>query len=101
LFEIDEVSRAIQIQDFTDLPGQQETEFSATKDATNQHRGPLDASSTAATDGPLLIEEKSAYEREVIFKALRECHGSKTKAAKKLGISRTTLWRKLQQTADG
>lgn len=35
-------------------------------------------------------------ETEIILKTLEECHYSKTKAAKKLGISRTTLWRKIK-----
>lgn len=35
-------------------------------------------------------------ETEIILKTLEECHYSKTKAAKKLGISRTTLWRKMK-----
>jgi two-component system nitrogen regulation response regulator NtrX len=35
-------------------------------------------------------------ETKVIRKALEEAYFNKTKAAKKLGISRTTLWRKLK-----
>lgn len=101
LIEIDEVSRALQIQDFTDLPGQGEAGFSAATESRDQLRSVPDHSSAAVADGPFFMDEKSAYERELIFKALRECHGSKTKAAKKLGISRTTLWRKLKQTAHG
>ena len=42
--------------------------------------------------------QRSSGEREtaIIRKALEEAQFSKTKAAKKLGISRTTLWRKLK-----
>jgi propionate catabolism operon transcriptional regulator len=42
--------------------------------------------------------QRSRGEREtaIIRKALEEAQFSKTKAAKKLGISRTTLWRKLK-----
>ncbi len=36
-------------------------------------------------------------ERNEIFAALKEAKGNKAKAAKKLGVSRTTLWRKLQE----
>jgi transcriptional regulator with PAS, ATPase and Fis domain len=101
LIEIDEVSRALQIQDFTNFPGQDKGGFSPAAKDRDQHRGTLDYSAAAVPGGPLFFEEKAAYEREIIFKVLRECQGSKTKAAKKLGISRTTLWRKLQQAADG
>ncbi|MCB2174021.1 hypothetical protein KQH41_02010, partial [bacterium] len=43
-----------------------------------------------------LEHETASYEYRLIQKVLRECRGSKTAAARKLGISRTTLWRKLQ-----
>jgi two-component system response regulator HydG len=36
----------------------------------------------------------------MIYAALRECDGSKSRAAKMLGISRTTLWRKLQRCTE-
>lgn len=35
-------------------------------------------------------------EQRLIQETLRECGGKKTEAARRLGISRTTLWRKLQ-----
>ena len=38
-----------------------------------------------------------AVERERIVRVLAECMGSREKAAEKLGISKTTLWRKLRQ----
>lgn len=38
-----------------------------------------------------------AMERERIVRVLAECMGSREKAAAKLGISKTTLWRKLRQ----
>ena len=37
------------------------------------------------------------YEREVILKQSEELHVNKTILAKRLGIGRTTLWRKLKQ----
>ncbi|MEE4314196.1 MAG: sigma 54-interacting transcriptional regulator [Desulfofustis sp.] len=43
-----------------------------------------------------LDHETASYEYRLIQKVLQECRGSKTAAARKLGISRTTLWRKLQ-----
>ncbi len=101
LINVDEVSRALQIQDFADT-------FDALNTADpsswqDQTRTPGNSSDfqAGANAAPLFAEEKAAYEREMIFKAIQECQGSKTRAAKKLGISRTTLWRKLQQHADG
>jgi len=49
---------------------------------------------TAATDNPLDI---SAQEKELIRKALDECNGNRAAAARKLGISRRTLYRKLEE----
>jgi transcriptional regulator, propionate catabolism operon regulatory protein len=40
-------------------------------------------------------------ESNEIYKVLREAHGNKSLAAKKLGISRATLWRKLQKAEMG
>lgn len=36
-------------------------------------------------------------EKGMLFAALRACGGNKTQAARRLGIDRTTLWRKLQK----
>ena len=44
---------------------------------------------------PLLSVQ--AMERERIVQVLAECMGSRERAAEKLGISKTTLWRKLRQ----
>ena len=43
------------------------------------------------------IGSLQAMERERIVRVLSECMGSREKAAAKLGISKTTLWRKLRQ----
>lgn len=40
-------------------------------------------------------QDKSNKESELLFKALEDAGGNKTKAAKIAGISRTTLWRRL------
>lgn len=40
---------------------------------------------------------KDILEKELILKTLRECKGRKGEAAKKLGISRKTLWQKLKK----
>ena len=37
-------------------------------------------------------------EREIVNKVLKECDNNQTAAAKRLGISRTTLWRILKET---
>jgi len=43
-----------------------------------------------------LADRVKACEREIISRALVESRGEKTKTARKLGISRETLWRKLK-----
>lgn len=44
-----------------------------------------------------LQEEKNALEKERILQALKETYGNKTATAKKLGISRATLYQKLNK----
>ena len=64
----------------------------------------------ALGDGPTLLlhdlapelyesDMKSSIpnEREIILQALKECQGKKNLTAKKLGISRSTLWRKIRE----
>lgn len=48
----------------------------------------------AEGEPPLALEE---LERLAIQRALRMCHGNRTKAASQLGISRDTLYRRLRQ----
>ncbi len=43
------------------------------------------------------MERVKTFERETIKRVLEETHGKKKEAAKKLGISRETLWRKLKE----
>lgn len=58
---------------------------------------------SCSSDQP--VEERPRYrtrsaeadEREAILAALREARGVRTQAAQLLGMSRTTLWRKMQQ----
>lgn len=40
---------------------------------------------------------KDLIEREIIVRTLQECQGKKSETAKKLGISRKTLWKKLKE----
>jgi DNA-binding NtrC family response regulator len=101
LINVEEVSRALQIQDFTDTSSIPHLADPSGRSAQPWALDHADEVPASEDNSPLFAEEKAAYEREIIFKALQECHGSKSRAAKKLGISRTTLWRKLQQHADG
>lgn len=39
---------------------------------------------------------KALLEKEIIYQTLRECKGKKSEAARRLGISRKTLWQKLK-----
>ncbi|MEZ4454033.1 MAG: sigma 54-interacting transcriptional regulator [Nannocystaceae bacterium] len=48
----------------------------------------------ARSRGPLDLE---AEERERILSAMRASHGRKSEAARRLGINRSTLWRKLRE----
>jgi DNA-binding NtrC family response regulator len=56
------------------------------------------APSPSESDLPLSLE---AYERCALERALRECGGDATEAAKRLGIGRSTFYRKLAQVKSG
>jgi two-component system response regulator AtoC len=61
----------------------------------NNEAGPLAASSSNA---PLNHDASvKAAEKDLIIRALKECNGSRTLAAKKIGLSRRTLHRKLHE----
>ena len=53
------------------------------------------ASSDAAEDPSSLKAHQAQRERAEIQRVLDECGGDRTLASQRLGISRTTLWRKL------
>jgi DNA-binding NtrC family response regulator len=52
---------------------------------------------TAVPEGLPVTEKVKAFERDLIARALEETGGRKKETAKKLGISRGTLWRKLKE----
>jgi propionate catabolism operon transcriptional regulator len=101
LLKVDDVRRAMQLQDFetvtTDRPASLPSGLDAREHPLTEENGDYGSQMNSAL---LFGEEKAAHEKALIFNALKACDGSKTRAAKKLGISRTTLWRKLQQSAD-
>lgn len=47
-----------------------------------------------------LNEEVEKLEGKMIIEVLKQCNGNREEAAKKLGISRTTLWRKINKLKD-
>lgn len=58
----------------------------------------LEAASVSLPDsGSFLPEGDSLSEPEKLRLALKQCGGNRTRAAKMLGMDRTTLWRKLQK----
>ncbi len=61
--------------------------------APEQHGEPPSAASAL----PQAEESLAATEKTAILKAIEECKGNKTKAAERLGISRRTLHRKLNE----
>ncbi|KMJ55018.1 hypothetical protein AB685_29475 [Bacillus sp. LL01] len=53
--------------------------------------------SVEAKKGHTLRSDRSEYEKEMIERTLLEVSGNKTKAANRLGIHRTTLYKKMKQ----
>lgn len=51
----------------------------------------------AAAGAPLAPGETLAGERDHLLAALEQCHWNQSRAAASLGMSRTTLWRKLRE----
>ena len=99
LIEAQEVTRALQLQEFgtSDRGG---GDVRSAPETQGQHDSLASLSSSPGAEGLKFGVERAAYEKELIDAALRECDGSKSRAAKMLGISRTTLWRKLKRCND-
>ena len=97
-----DVQKALQIQNFT-------SENSSMNAPQKRAAGSAehDTANTISTQKPLpeilpllFGKEKALYEKQLITEALEACNGNRTEASQKLGISRTTLWRKLQKHYD-
>ncbi|MFA4944317.1 MAG: sigma-54 dependent transcriptional regulator [Lentisphaeria bacterium] len=56
---------------------------------------PAAAPGTPESDGGTL--DLASQERALVLRALRECNGNRSQAARKLGIGRRTLYRKLEE----
>jgi transcriptional regulator with PAS, ATPase and Fis domain len=59
---------------------------------------------TAPASAPALVQhyyrapvQPEGQEKEMLMRALKECGGNKVAAAEKLGMSRTTLWKRLKK----
>ncbi len=101
LLEAYEVERALQIQEFNgEVTGPRNPWDPPEAGSVTAAQPPFRASGPFRLPEPLK-QQKAEHEKELIHSALRECGGSKIRAAQKLGISRTTLWRKLQRGAGG
>ncbi|MEW6410424.1 MAG: sigma-54 dependent transcriptional regulator, partial [Nitrospirota bacterium] len=55
------------------------------------------STTTLACEDLCLVERLKEFEKEIIARVLEETYGKKKEAAKRLGISRETLWRKLKE----
>lgn len=58
---------------------------------------PENQQSSFVSDSHEYIRPRKNLSQDYMLSVLEECGGNKTKAAKKLGISTTTLWRKLKK----
>lgn len=66
-----------------------------TREVLMQALYPQDLEETS--DPPIPPVTAAATERDTIIRTLEECGGNQSKAAKSLGIDRSTLWRKLKR----
>lgn len=99
LLEAYEVERALQIQEFNGEVTDPRNPWDSPEAGPVSAAQPANGASGTFRFQEVLKQQKAEHEKELIYSALRECGGSKIRAAQKLGISRTTLWRKLQRGA--
>ncbi|MBT8333575.1 MAG: sigma 54-interacting transcriptional regulator [Deltaproteobacteria bacterium] len=94
LIEAVDVRRALQIQEFII----EDDKVNSAKQQTAINVSIMPDNKTTSLDFtqevPFVMgKEKAFYEEQLIMKTLEECKGSRSQTARKLGISRTTLWR--------
>ena len=99
LLEAYEVERALQIQEFNGEVTDPRNPWDSPEAGPVSAAQPANGASGTFRFQEVLKQQKAEHEKELIYSALRECGGSKIRAAQKLGLSRTTLWRKLQRGA--
>ncbi len=101
LIEVSDVKRALQLNTPALVDYQEGNQMLNSLPGSTAEAEKSWDSNVAPDSFQLLVgKEKALYEMKLIMKTLEECNGSRTETARKLGISRTTLWRKLQQGAD-
>jgi len=101
LIDLRDVKRALQVQEspLSSVQGSGSAEESILSSGSGPDR--IRESVNPSHKLQFLVgKEKALYEKQLIMKTLEECKGSRTLTARKLGISRTTLWRRLQQGTD-
>ena len=97
-----DVQKALQIQDFSS-PAKLLVETPCPKIGTKRSKSAdmAEAGISVPEQSALpLAKEKAIQEKRLIIEMLEVCGGNKAETAKRLGISRTTLWRKLQTRND-
>jgi DNA-binding NtrC family response regulator len=58
---------------------------------------PTEAAAEEAEGARTLREQLQSAEQEILFEALRSCGGDRSAAARRLGISRSSIYAKLGQ----
>ena len=97
-----DIEKALQVHDFTS-PAKIHLESPCPKTGSVQNNvRPTANDRTIKHEKTALSlqKEKAIQEKRLIIEMLEACNGNKAETAKRLGISRTTLWRKLQARND-
>ena len=97
VIRVDDVKKALQVQEID--PAGNDSRITTAPRGQGDGLSHIEdlAAKNSSKDSPFVLgREKTTYEKQLISNALQKCNGSKAKAAQLLGISRTTLWRKMQ-----